>query len=179
MTDRKDVRRKEILGAAYKVFIQYGYGKTTFDDIAHKAGVSRTLLYAYFDDKKDLFLSVARELLDGQGTKTEAILKSKEADEQKLVGILQLWSVELYADVADSPHGGELLDEGYRAWEQIGVHYKEKIVRAVTPFVGGPDVAEIIILALKGLQADRPSVPVLRKRVKLLAEVGMASRGKG
>ena len=175
LKDRRDARRKELLDAAYECFMQYGYSKTTFDDIAHKAGVSRTLLYAYFEDKKQLFQCVAREVLDEQWRKTEAVLGGEDADEEKLVAFLELWSVELYARIADKPLGRELLEEGYRAWEKIGVRYMGMLVRALAPLAGGPEVAELLIVALGGLQQDHPTVAALRKRVRLLA--GLARRG--
>ena len=43
MTPRRDDRRRQILDAAFAVFIQYGYAKTTFEDVARKAEVSATL----------------------------------------------------------------------------------------------------------------------------------------
>jgi len=175
---RKSIRRKEILAAALECFIQYGYAKTVFDDVARKAGVSRSLLYAYFKDKKHLFLSVVHDVLEEQRLQTEAVLESAVNDREKLLKILELWGVERYAQVADSPHGGELLGEGYRAWEEIGKRYMEYLVRVVSGFVGGAEVAELIVLSVKGLQADRPSVLCLRRRIRLLAELGWQRRGR-
>jgi len=176
LKERKDIRRKEILAAAFGCFNQYGYAKTTFDDVARSAGVSRSLLYAYFKDKKDLFLSVAQDVLDEQRRQTEAVLKSDAGDERKFQEVLELWAVDLYAKVSDSPHGGELLDEGLRAWEEIGVKYKEYLIRALSRFLDGTEVAELLVLSIKGIQGDRPSVPVLRKRIGLLAQLGWQRR---
>jgi len=168
---RKDIRRKEILAAALECFVQYGLHKTTFEDVARRAEVSRSLIYSYFEDKKHLFLSVVKDVLDEQRLKTEMVLKSGLGDEEKFLEILESWGVKLYAKGADSPHGGELLEEGLRAWEQVGVKYKEYLVRVLAKFVGGADVAEFVVLSIKGLQSDHPSVPVLRKRAKLLVEL--------
>jgi AcrR family transcriptional regulator len=174
--ERKNIRRREILAAALECWIRYGFAKTVFDDVARKAGVSRSLLYAYFQDKKHLFLSVARDLLDEQRQKTEAVLRSDAGDKRKLQEVLELWSVDLYAKVANSPHGGELLDEGMRAWEEIGVKYNDYLIRALSRFVGGAKVAALLVLSIKGIQGDRPSVPILRKRIRLLAELGWQRR---
>jgi AcrR family transcriptional regulator len=176
--ERKDIRRKEILSAALDCFVQYGYGKTTFEDVAGKAKVSRSLIYAYFEDKKHLFLSVVKDVLDEHRRMTEQVLKSGSGDHEKFLGILDLWGVKLYAKGADSPHGGELLDEGLRAWEEVGVKYKEYLIRTLAQFVGGTDVAELAILSIKGLQSDRPSVSALRKRIKLLAELSWRQDGR-
>jgi AcrR family transcriptional regulator len=175
---RKGIRRRELLSAAQRCFIQYGYAKTTFDDVARQAGVSRSLLYAYFKDKNDLFLSVVRDCLDEARRRSDAALASPAGDKDKLLQVLEIWCVELYAMGADSPHGRELLDEGTRAWDEVGVKYMEYLVRALAPFVDGPEVAELLVLSVKGLQADRPSVVRLRRRIRLLAEMGWKRRGK-
>jgi AcrR family transcriptional regulator len=176
LLDRKSLRRKAMLGAALECFIQYGLQKTTFEDVARQAGISRSLIYAYFKDKKHLFLSVVKDVLDECRTKTDAVLKSDLPMEERFREVLDLWGVKLYAKGADNPHGSELLEEGLRAWEEVGVKYKQYLIRALARFVGGADAAELIVLSIKGLQSDRPSVPVLRKRIRLLAELGWQGR---
>src|SRR5215217_7596239 len=55
-------RRKQILEAALKVFSTKGFHKATNKDIAQAAGgISPGLIYWYFKDKEDLFLSIIRE----------------------------------------------------------------------------------------------------------------------
>lgn len=50
--------RERILDAAARTFATFGYRKTTFEEIAAGAGVSRTLLYRHFDNKLDLLRAV-------------------------------------------------------------------------------------------------------------------------
>lgn len=50
--------RERILGSAARVFATYGFRHATFEEIAAGAGVSRTLLYRYFDGKVDLLRAV-------------------------------------------------------------------------------------------------------------------------
>ena len=55
-------RRRQILEAALKVFSTKGFHKATNKDIAQAAGgISPGLIYWYFKDKEDLFLSIIRE----------------------------------------------------------------------------------------------------------------------
>src|SRR5215217_6023869 len=55
-------RRHQILEAALKVFSTKGFHKATNKDIADAAGgISPGLIYWYFKDKQDLFLSLVRE----------------------------------------------------------------------------------------------------------------------
>ena len=48
-------RRKEILEKALDVFITEGYVDATFQKIADKCRITRTTLYLYFKNKKDIF----------------------------------------------------------------------------------------------------------------------------
>lgn len=63
-TDDSDARdrRRKILDAALHVFSTKGFQKATNRDIAEAAGgISPGLIYHYFKDKQDLFLSMLRE----------------------------------------------------------------------------------------------------------------------
>src|SRR5204862_7321414 len=55
-------RRQQIIEAALRVFSTKGFHKATNKDIADAAGgISPGLLYWYFKDKQDLFLSLFHE----------------------------------------------------------------------------------------------------------------------
>jgi TetR/AcrR family acrAB operon transcriptional repressor len=64
-------RENRILDAAISLVVRYGYDKTTMDEIAHDAGVSKGALYLHFKGKEALFETLllreteylARELL--------------------------------------------------------------------------------------------------------------------
>jgi AcrR family transcriptional regulator len=64
-------RRLEILEKALDVFVDEGFENTTFQKIADRCGITRTTLYIYFKNKKDIFnysiknmlLNVEKDLL--------------------------------------------------------------------------------------------------------------------
>ena len=60
MNDRfnslSDERQKMIINGAMKCFSIHGYEKASMADIAKEAGVSKALLFHYFETKKKLFL---------------------------------------------------------------------------------------------------------------------------
>jgi TetR/AcrR family acrAB operon transcriptional repressor len=59
-----DEREQRILDAAADLFVHYGYDKTTVDDIAREAGVSKGAIYLHFKSKDDLFEGLLiRELM--------------------------------------------------------------------------------------------------------------------
>jgi AcrR family transcriptional regulator len=47
-------RRKQILEVSAKMFIQRGFDKTSLDEIAKKVGVSRGVIFYYFDGKREI-----------------------------------------------------------------------------------------------------------------------------
>lgn len=64
-----DKRKTEILQKAMDVFIKEGYEDVTFQKIADRCGITRTTLYIYFKNKKEIFLYSIKQLTDGlEGT---------------------------------------------------------------------------------------------------------------
>jgi AcrR family transcriptional regulator len=56
-------RRKEILVKAIDVFVDDGFENTTIQKIADHCGITRTTLYIYFRNKKDIFSYSIKQLL--------------------------------------------------------------------------------------------------------------------
>jgi AcrR family transcriptional regulator len=50
----KNLAKKRIINAAYKIFYKNGYHSTTMNDIAQEVGVSKGSLYSYFKNKEEL-----------------------------------------------------------------------------------------------------------------------------
>ncbi len=55
-------KRQELVEIATRVFLRYGYRKTTLDDIAEAAGLQKSSLYHYFDNKDDLFRETVSDI---------------------------------------------------------------------------------------------------------------------
>lgn len=62
VTNSQEIKRSQILEAAYKRFSQFGYSKTTMIDLAKDLSMSKALLYYYFPDKSQLYEGVIRKL---------------------------------------------------------------------------------------------------------------------
>jgi AcrR family transcriptional regulator len=57
-------RRRELVEAAYRVFARKGYAATGVADIVAELGVGRGTFYRYFDNKRDILVSVLDYGLD-------------------------------------------------------------------------------------------------------------------
>ncbi|MCA9931778.1 MAG: TetR/AcrR family transcriptional regulator [Anaerolineales bacterium] len=59
-----DDREQKILDAATKLFLHYGFDKTTVSDIAREAGISKGAIYLHFSSKEALLEALlAREMM--------------------------------------------------------------------------------------------------------------------
>ena len=68
-------RRYEILEKALDVFIEEGFEDATYQKIADKCGITRTTLYIYFKNKREIFNFSIKQLL---GTLEQNINKMKD-----------------------------------------------------------------------------------------------------
>lgn len=60
---KKDVRSREILKAALKIFVEKGFRAAKVEDIAHAAGVTKGTPYLYYQNKEALFKAVVQNQL--------------------------------------------------------------------------------------------------------------------
>src|SRR5690606_34001617 len=63
-TARGRATRKRILDAAADLIQRHGVAAVTLDDVERAAGVGRSQLYHYFDDRDDLIRSVVHSTVD-------------------------------------------------------------------------------------------------------------------
>jgi AcrR family transcriptional regulator len=58
-----DKRRKQILEKALTVFMDDGFENATYQKIADRCGITRTILYLYFKNKREIFNYSIKQLL--------------------------------------------------------------------------------------------------------------------
>jgi len=56
-------RKHQILDRALDIFMEEGYENVTFQKIADRCGITRTTLYIYFNNKKEIFLWSIKQLM--------------------------------------------------------------------------------------------------------------------
>jgi AcrR family transcriptional regulator len=59
----REARRAQLIGVAASVFLANGFDKTSMDQVANAAGVSRLIVYRIFASKEELYRAVLRDLL--------------------------------------------------------------------------------------------------------------------
>lgn len=95
-------KQRALLDAAIGVFARYGYRKTSMDDIARAAGVSRQGLYLQFSNKEELFRRAVDFSLCGQLNAAIAVLSQSEVSlEERLVAACDEWSGRFVGSLSD------------------------------------------------------------------------------
>jgi len=165
--ERDIERRAAIVAAAKTCFLRFGYAKTSLDDIATEAGLSRPLLYRKFADKEAIFSAVYDAVFLRVFEAAAPIATGLGTAEAKLLRMCETVCVEPYAMILDAPRPGEfwvaceqvipgILDDHRRRW------------RALIAKVLARPLVEVFDLALEGLWADEPSAAVFRRRIAVL-----------
>jgi len=87
-----DRRRTLLLGEARRLFGSRGYAGTRIEDVATAAGVTKPILYRYFDSKGDLYLA----LLDRHREDLRSfagLIPAEGPPEERLRAVLEAWLV--------------------------------------------------------------------------------------
>jgi AcrR family transcriptional regulator len=101
-----DSRLSAVLDAAIGVFARFGYRKTSMDDVARAAGVSRQGLYLSFANKEELFRRALEHSLSSQLVcAITELSRAENSLESRLIAACKEWSGRfvgsLGADAAD------------------------------------------------------------------------------
>ncbi len=84
-----DKRKKEILERALDVFTDEGYEDTTFRKIAERCGITRTILYLYFKNKREIFSYSIKQFTVGLEADVREIAgRESLSNAEKLTAIL-------------------------------------------------------------------------------------------
>jgi AcrR family transcriptional regulator len=109
-TQKQGEKRQAVFDAAADVFATYGFRRTSMNDIASAAGISRPALYLMFQNKDDLFRQMA---VSRQAEAIEAALSELSAAgpiAERVARAILAYERRYYEPVAQSPHGAELMD---------------------------------------------------------------------
>ncbi|WP_322759900.1 helix-turn-helix domain-containing protein [Frankia sp. Cr2] len=168
-----DERVEQILDAAYACFTRHGVKRTTMDDIAREAGMSRGAVYQYVHNKEDAFRRLAERLFDATlararvdvDTGTDLTERLTAVLTAKLDLVLRLWR--------DSPHAAELLGDNARPSADLEAAYsaamRDLLADTIAADLAAADISAADIIAADAVAADGPGVKALELAEILLA----------
>lgn len=89
-----DKRRKEILNKALDLFTKEGYDDVTFQKIADSCGITRTTLYIYFKNKREIFSWSIKQMTDGMEKELEKIIREKNLTAEQCLRRIMIWILD-------------------------------------------------------------------------------------
>jgi AcrR family transcriptional regulator len=110
----KEIREREIIDAAFHCFSKNGIVKTSVDDIAAEAGLTKGGVYWYFKDKKELYISMVERHIQED---IDTLKKFVEHWDFNLESFIELGIHYLDYSVADKSHlfmHAELFSESFK-----------------------------------------------------------------
>ncbi|WP_224364376.1 TetR/AcrR family transcriptional regulator [Hyalangium versicolor] len=167
--DEAAARRSKILLAARWCFLNFGLAKTSFEDIAKRANLSRTLLYRVFKDKEDIFKAVFVDWLVSQHPAAKQAAAAPGSLYERLLNVCRLMVLDPWAEMVGAPMGREFFDTCERIDPDVEAQHRQLLLQCVSSILGDEASAEVFLLALDGLLADVPTTEVLEQRARILA----------
>jgi AcrR family transcriptional regulator len=186
-----------IVLAGLQLFTQYGYRKTSVDDIARAAQVAKRTVYLHFENKAAVFLAILEYLGDQVRQRCVAAESAGGTAVDRLTGLLDAYfgmGFELSRKSEHMPELEETFSKLARA--RIGdmnTEYEGRLARFLrslqqTHEVGGPpqgltveQIVHIVVRAAEGakhdakMQGDRNA---LERRLRELATLAIAAMKK-
>jgi AcrR family transcriptional regulator len=184
---------ERILDAALARFSSYGFRRTSMEDIAAEAGLSRAALYLQFRNKDEIFRSLSQVLHEEALGRAVKALGEKGPLVERLRAAFEGMSLRLVGIVYGSPHGGELLDERNRLSGDLAAQTGRRFQNALTAAfrraaregevdlaarrMTPAEAAELLRQAVSGLKGPGLTVETYRTRLAALVRVFVAGLG--
>jgi TetR/AcrR family transcriptional regulator, transcriptional repressor of aconitase len=167
--DEAAARRARVLVAARWCFLNFGFAKTSFEDIAKRAKLSRTLLYRIFKDKDDIYRAVFEDWLVSRHPAAKQAANGPGSAYERLLSVCRLTVFEPWAEMVGAPMGSEFLEACERVDPESEALHRKVMLGCLAAILGDRASAEVFLLALDGLLADRPTIELMEQRTQLLA----------
>jgi AcrR family transcriptional regulator len=179
-----------ILSAAVSRFAQYGFRRTSMEDIASEAGVSRAALYLQFRNKEEIFRRLAQQLQESAMQRAAEALEGDGPIAERLHAAIEGKSLELVGIMLGSPHGNELMDErnrlcgdlvadGERQFHDALARVLRRAVQAGEIDLGAAglspaETASLLLQCVRGLKGPGSTVDDYRRGLQALVRVFVA-----
>ncbi|WP_026365627.1 TetR/AcrR family transcriptional regulator [Promicromonospora sukumoe] len=173
-------RRTQVLDAALTTFARHGYRKTSMDDVARAADISRPGLYFLFSAKPDLFhATVEHALEDGVGAAAAALADDGAPLNDRLLEAFDHWSGRYVGPLAAEIDG--LIEANPGLLGTMPAEYSSRFRSLVTTAVREArdqdaratpeDVARTLISTAIGIKHDAGTREEFRTRMSVAIDL--------
>jgi TetR/AcrR family transcriptional regulator, regulator of autoinduction and epiphytic fitness len=131
-----ELRRRRLLDAALATFGRFGFRKTSMEEVARAAHLSRQGLYLHFANKEELFRAAVEHLLEtGLAGASARLRDAARSVEDKLAGAFDEW-IGRYVGLI----GADVTDLQEASDQLVGplvAEHEEQFLEAVTRLIRG------------------------------------------
>jgi len=188
-------KQNAIVLGGLKLFTQYGYRKTSIDDIAQAAQVAKRTVYLHFKNKAAVFLAILEYLGDQVRRRCSAAESAGGTAVDRLTALLDAYfgmGFELFSKSEHMPELEETFSKLARSRiGDLNTEYEDRLVRFLrslqkTGEIAGPphgltveQIVRILYRAAEGtkhdanLQGDRKALQQRLREVAILAIAAM------
>lgn len=177
-----DLKRQRILERAAKVFLAYGIQRTTMDDIAKAAEMSRPALYLLFRNKIDIYQAIALSYFDASVAGARQALAGDSPIDERLNLLLETSMFAMMEEFMRSPHGPEILDMKNQLAADVLAGWKGKMADLVAEALERAARDSGVDLAARGYSAETlaglfwDAIEGMKARLQNLDELRVATR---
>ena len=178
-----DLKRQRILERAARVFLAYGIQRTTMDDIAKAAEMSRPALYLLFRNKIDIYQAIALSYFDASAASARRVLAGDGPIGERLNLLLETSMFAMMEEFMRSPHGHEILDMKNQLAGDVLADWKAEITSLVAEALDRAARDSGVDLTARGYSAETlaslfwDAIEGMKARLKNLDELRVATRG--
>lgn len=150
----EDPKRARVLDGAFKTFLTYGFARTTMDDIAKAADMSRPALYLLFKNKTDIYRAIAMNVLGHSAASAKRVLEGDGPFAARVLEAIEASMIGMMRKIGDSPHGAELLDMKSTVAD-IAICWRDRLAGDIAAAIEREAARNRVDLASKGFSAPQ------------------------
>ncbi|WP_245414071.1 TetR/AcrR family transcriptional regulator [Nitratireductor sp. StC3] len=149
-----EARRDRIVEGAIKVFLAYGFQRTTMDDIARAADLSRPALYLDFKNKGDIYRAIAARKFAESTRALEQALAGGGDIEARLMDGLDKSLFSMMRVFFEAPHGAEILDAKNSLAADEMAAWRDRFLAIVAAALAAEAAARAVDLGARGFSPE-------------------------
>lgn len=193
--ENADPKRLRVLEGAMKVFLAYGFARTTMDDIARAADMSRPALYLLFRNKSEIYRAIAAMVIEDSLVKADRALAPPAPFGDRLMQMVDDCIIAIMRMIAASPHGSEILEMKGSLAGDLAADWRRRLADRLTRAideeaarsgatlpsrgVSASALADMLLDGLQGMKARTPDPDCQRRGALALVAIVETVLGSG
>ena len=175
-------KRDQIIVAATTVFLRYGHARTTMNDVAEEARISRPALYLVFPRKEDIFAAVTERLIRDKLEQYRQALPKMRNLKQRLHFCCEQWAGIGYDMTKAHPDAKDMFNldfapvrQMYASLESFWADLLRDAVSASRLKTTPEELARLLIFSMRGLKDIAEDATHMRRLIALQVDVVLGS----